>query len=963
MDAGRWQRLQQLFEGALEVPAGRRFQWLHEACPDDEALRRQAESLIEHDTVTGTSIGEAVRSAAESAARLNEPQPGEPIGPYRLVRLLGRGGMGTVFLAERDDAQFHQTVAVKVVRAGSLTAETLSRFRAERQILAGLDHPNIARLLDGGELANGTPYVVIEHIDGEPITEYCGRRGLVIEDRIRLFQKVCSAVDYAHQRLVVHRDVKPGNILVTPAGEPKLLDFGIAKLLDPAADPSHTQTHSRVMTPDYASPEQVRGEPVTTATDVYALGVLLYELLTGNRPYSAVTTDSFALQQAICVEEPVPPSSFEPRLRGDLESILLKALRKEPARRYASVQQFSEDLQRYLEGYPVRARQDRWPYRAAKFARRNRAGVAASLAFPALLVAAVFAVAMEARRAESERDRAVAARAQEERARRAEQREREQAQQQRERAFAAEQMASREAARAREEAETARHVSTFLAEVFQGTDPFGRTTRPASIRDLVDRGARRLETELRGQPLVRASLQDIIGRVYGNLGDTAKGEPMIRGALATRRARLGGEHPETAASLLSLALVLLRRSEHVEAGSSASEAVRIWRASGGHRGELAEGLETLSVILQLKGEYPAAESSAREALAIRQKLYGGAHSSTGESYNALGALLRSRGEFARAEQMFRKAYQIQTKALGPDHPITGSRANNLATVLFQTGRYAEAEALFRQALGVYRADFGKEHSVVANAINNLATVLFQKRDLDEAEMLFREALALNRKLVGENHSQTADSLNNLGRVLIARRDFGAAEPVMRQAAEVRRKTQGKDHPLVAVALDGLGLIYREKGDFAAAEPLHRESLEIRRRRLRADHPALAVPLLGLAQVHLHFDRAADAEPLLRDALAFRRKALPAGHWETAEIASVLGGCLTVLGRYEEAESLLLASHPVLRKEQGEDSRIARETYHRVIALYRASNQPGKAEAYMRLHGAPPATESAPTPDQ
>ncbi len=966
MDATRWRRLQQLYEGAVEQPPEHRMEWLAEASAGDSELFRQAESLIQHDEKS-TGIGRAICEAAAGFAVIREPAPSDRIGPYRILRLLGRGGMGAVFLAERDDDQFRQTVAIKLVRANILSPDTLARFKAERQILASLDHPNIAHLLDGGAAPNGMPYVVIEYIDGEPITEYCRKRHLPIRDRIHLFRKICSAVHYSHQNLIVHRDLKPGNILVTRDGEPKLLDFGIAKLLDPAV-PAATETRARLMTPEYGSPEQVRGEPVTTASDIYALGVVLFELLTGERPYDVPSTSPLAVEQAICMMEPRRPSTLDREVRGDLETILLMALRKEPARRYASADRFSEDLGRYLTGYPVQARPDRWSYRTARFLRRNRAGTAAALAFALVLMAAVLTVSRQARRTAGERDKAVVARAQAEearvqaeKARREEQRQREQAQSSQSRAEAAERRARQLTARAVDEAETARQISRFLTEVFQGSNPFDRSTRPSSIRDLVDRGARRLKTELRGQPAVRASLQDIIGRVYGTVGELDRAEELIREALATRRSLFGADHPDVASSEYSLSWILSRRSDLPSAETAARESVRI-RRRGQSRGELAEALENLCGILQRKGDYPAAEKAAREALSIRQSLFGDNDPKTAESYSALGGLLRLRGNFPAAQEYLRRAYEIFGQAFGADHPLVANRANDLATVLFQVGRYAEAEALFRQALAIYRANLGEQDMLVANALNNLATVLVQKRDFDEAESLFRSALALNRKLVGEFHRQTADTLNNLGRVLIAKREFDAAESVMREAIEVRRRVQGSDHPLVAVALDGLGLVYREQGKFEAAGKLHAESLAIRRKKLRPDHPAIAVPLLGLAQVDLHFKRAAQAEPLLREALALRRKALPAGHWEIAEIASVLGGCLTLLGRYDEAESLLLESYPILRKEQGQDSRIVRETNDRILALYTASNQPSKAQAFARVHATALATGSVRKPD-
>ena len=437
MNPDRWQRLQTLFNAAVEMTPDQRGAYLADACDDDLSLARQVESLLVSSDEAGQFIEGAVEEAAASAARAD--MIGRRIGPYEVVGELGHGGMGTVYLARRADAEYESLVAIKLVR-GVHSASLLGRFRSERQILASLSHPNIARLLDGGTTPEGYPYVVMEHVDGEPIDRYCDTRHLPIEARLELFRAVCLAVQHAHKNLVVHRDLKPSNILVTQAGVPKLLDFGIAKLLDPELAEHtvvETGTATRLLTPSYASPEQVRGENITVATDVYSLGVVLYELLTGQVPFHFRGRGALEIERVICEEEPTRPSTLvtrdgdgadtngnapkmsaaelsrarnlmpdrlRRRLAGDLDTIVLKALRKEPNRRYESADQFAEDVRRHLDGLPVIARVDTWTYRANKFVRRHRLGVAAAAVFIVVLLGFATAMAAQARRVARERD-------------------------------------------------------------------------------------------------------------------------------------------------------------------------------------------------------------------------------------------------------------------------------------------------------------------------------------------------------------------------------------------------------------------------------------------------------------------------------------------------------------------------------------------------------------------------------
>jgi tetratricopeptide (TPR) repeat protein len=403
MTPQRWQRLEALYDQAAELPPQERTRFLDEECHGDEDLRRELTAMLRD---AGSGFTNAVEHGAAAVAADPDTWSGRRVGPYRILRMIGQGGMGAVFLADRDDDQYRKEVAVKTLKFEASDSFTLARFRHERQILAGLEHPNIARLLDGGANEQGTPYLVMEYVAGIPLTDYCRDRQLSIENRLRLFRQVCAAVHHAHQNLIVHRDIKPGNILVTAEGMPKLLDFGIAKLLDPSAGTPEsgmqTATGMCLLTPDYASPEQVRGEAISTATDIYSLGVVLYELLTGKRPHALQNYDAAEIARVICETEVQRPSTTgNRRLRGDLDNIVLKALHKEPARRYSSVEQLSEDIRRYLEGLPVLARPDTFAYRAGKFVRRNRLGLAAVAALILALTGGVVSSLHQARIAQA----------------------------------------------------------------------------------------------------------------------------------------------------------------------------------------------------------------------------------------------------------------------------------------------------------------------------------------------------------------------------------------------------------------------------------------------------------------------------------------------------------------------------------------------------------------------------------
>lgn len=592
MEPERWQRLEELFFAGLELDAAGRAGLLARADGEDPELAREvAAMLAAHDSGEGQGIERFLLvdpPETRPGVHLNT-RLGTQVGAYRLVELIGRGGMGEVYLAERADGEFQQRVAVKLLRAGLDSAQAIARFRAEREILARLEHPHIARLLDGGVTEEGLPFLAMEFVQGEPITHFCEAKKLSIEERLRLFVDVCRAIDFAHRSLVVHRDLKPSNILVTERGEVKLLDFGIAKLLEEGAAEAATRTGFLLLTPEYASPEQVRGGGITTATDVYALGLLLHEILTGQRAQPVADLSPMGVARAVCEEEPMSPSAAAPerlarRLRGDLDTIVATAVHKDPARRYASAERLADDVLRHLGGRPIQARADSFGYRTGKFLRRHRLAAAASAAVVAsLLVGLLLAVSglVRARSAEAE---------------------------------------------ARREAETARQVSDLLIGIFKVNDPGEARGETVTARELLDRGAERVRGQLADQPAVQGNLLRTIGKAYSELGLYERAQGLYESDLAVRRGLHGEGHPEVAESLNLLAEMANRRGDSARAEALALQALAIReRTLGSESLEVAKALATAGIASWQLGDFKSARAHLERSLAIQEKALGPRH--------------------------------------------------------------------------------------------------------------------------------------------------------------------------------------------------------------------------------------------------------------------------------------------------------------------------------------------------
>lgn len=857
MSAERWERIERVFFGALECDAEARAVFLREICAGDPALCDEVKAMLTaHERGRSLLLEDRLLAGDSIAITGSDALLGARIGPYRVLREIGRGGMGTVYLAERDDAQFDRQVALKVVHSDPGNAEMVRRFFVERQILAQLHHPNIAGLLDGGVTEDGSPFFVMEYVEGVPIDAYCDRHRLGVEERLALFQSVCRAVHFAHKNLVVHRDLKPANILVTADGTVKLLDFGIAKLLsDESASAPLTRTGARWMTPEYATPEQVRGERITTATDVYALGLLLYELLTGRLPYDVDGASAYEIQQAICERDPERPSlmatrttatevvsrarrtspeRLRRRLSGDLDMIALMALRKEPERRYASAERFLEDIKRHLAGLPVKARPDTFFYRATKFVQRHRLGATAAFLLAVSVAAGMTATIWQAQIAARERDQA------------------------------------RHEARKAEQARLgAEEVSGFLMGLFEANDPSEARGDTVTALELLERGVGRVE-ELAGQPVVQARMLDVIGQVYRRLGRYREAQPLLERAVAQ------------------------------------------WRYLN-EPGELARSLSHLGLLRIDQGQFAEAEMLLQEAHVLRQSLYPTPHPDLAESFHDLGGLYFEKGNYAAADTCFRAALALRESLLGEEHPLTIRTLRMLGASLSNTGWYEEAESVLHRVLEGQRRRFGDLHPDIAITLNDLALLLKMKGDRASAVVFYRESLAVRRTLYGDVHPRVGVALVNLARLLMEQDAGVEAESLLSEAVTIFRAVHGADHPDVAWTMGNLAQVYARSGDSKRAFPLYREAAAILRRTLGAGHPRLGSILTSLAILHVDLKQYDEAEALYRESLSIYRNAYGERHPDLATLHLHVGRLYHAQGRLEDAEFHLNASVALYRE--------------------------------------------------
>lgn len=859
MTAERWQRVQELFAAAVALPPAGREAYLERAAGADAALLAEVRALLATDARADTTlegiVGAAAAGLLAERAGMRDAWIGRRLGPWQIEAHLADGGMGAVYRAQRADGVYEQTVAVKLLGPVRMSPAAAARLARERQILARLAHRNIARLLDGGTTDDGVPYLVMEYIDGVPIDEYCNTQGLGTAERLRLFLQLCEAVDFAHRNLVVHRDLKPNNVLVDAQGVPKLLDFGISKLLEEDGA-TLTGAHERVLTPAHASPEQIRGETVTTATDVYALGVLLYDVLAGRLPFIAAGRTAANVARDILDTDPARPSSvvstgsnarlesarrrgetltadrLRRELEGDLDNVVLTALRKEPERRYASVRALADDVENVLAHRPVAAHAPTLAYRAGKFVRRNRVGVLASLA---VVFGAAAMLGYYTWRVADERDRALAAE------------------------------------------RRARETADFLAELLRGTAADAGAPRQTSVQQLLDGAAKRVREELADNPALGTPLRAALGHAYHSWGAYDAADAILKEALQKERERAGAPTRDLAEVIALLGIVAHDRGDLPGSLEWAQQEAVLWRALGDDA-ELGNALNGIGISLHALGRTGEAEKVYAEALQVLHRAHGDEHDGIAWALNNLGWLLHSGGRYGEALQTYQRALAMQRKVKAPVVAMAQT-LKNLGGLHYHLGDYARAESLWAESLKINVDTYGADgHVAVANVHALMSLVALDRGQFDEAERQVRQAMQINLKVLGAEHRRTASDWSSLARVLLAADRLDEAEQAIGASLRIREALLPPQHVETGSSHELMGTLLVRRGEFARAQAELERARGIFEQAGAADAPRMDSLLLQLGLCAAGRQRIAEGAGHIRRALDAMRGRLPADHW-------------------------------------------------------------------------------------
>lgn len=877
-----WSEIYRVLDLVFDLPIDQQQSLLQQECAGNPELLAAVEELLAADRASGDFL--QTPAAEKAAALIKGTEDSElqsiTFGAYKTTRLLGYGGMGVVYLANRIDGEFEQEVAIKCMRGMVSNPEIKRRFLAERQILASLQHPGIAHLLDGGVSEDGHPYFAMEYVRGTALTRYCDQKCLRIKERIRLFLTVCDSVSYAHSKLVIHRDLKPSNILVTTSrtakgkAQIKLLDFGIAKFLEDddqvSASPSPDQIKSQLLTLEYTAPEQLLRQNVTTATDVYSLGLLLYELLCGQRAHGVEDKAAEQVREIICKTMPTLPSvvaqtdsaselaannrrnspkSLHRRLVGDLDAIVFKALQKTPEQRYRSVEAMAADLRRHLDLEPIKIRDKSVRYRLGRFVYRYRWGVSAT-ALILLLLASMTVLSIRSN------------------------------------------LRIRTALEATQiESSKAREIARFLQELFEVADPFAQKGEQISIEELLENGAQRIANDLADQPEIQSELMFVLARVYNNLGIYKRSSEMLDQTLEIQTLIFGQAHPE-----------------------------------------IARTLHWQSLVADNMGEYGLSEEKAEAALEMRLLLLERIDPDVGESMDRLGSLLAYSGQEKRAISLSQEASLILLNAVGEEDKRTQTALHNLAWMLGTQGSYEEATPIFEQVIEISTRLVGPEHPLTLETLNNFAVMLRRQGKIERAEGIYREVLTARLRVLGDDHPQVGFSQNNLAKLLQGKGEFEEASVLYAKSLSILKTSYGDEHSNVAISLGNLAQVLLQQGSIDQAEIRYREALAIHRKNTPAGSLKVSSTLKGLGRILTIKGELSEAEPLLREALTIQQRALNADHWETAETQLRLGQLLVLKGADQEARDFLKQSEEALNEYFGEDHELVKEVRNELSFL-------------------------------
>ena len=820
MDTVRWERVQLLFHATADLGAAEQQAHLDAECTDDPALRNEVLALLAADAAADSLLERDVGRIADRLLGSAIPLPAlTRFGAYRIIRLLGEGGMGVVYLAERED--LGSLAAIKILRDAWLSPARRERFANEQRTLARLNHPSIARLYDADALADGTPWFVMEYVEGVPLDEYCRARACTIDERLRLFRSVCAAVQHAHAQAVIHRDLKPSNILVTPDGVVKLLDFGISKQLESLdGPPDRTRTGLRLMTPAYAAPEQIRGGSVGVHTDVYSLGVVLYELLAGQLPFDLAHATPEEAGAILSDREPermsvAARSAGRSARRGawaDLDVLCLTAMHREPERRYRTVDALIRDLDHFLGGEPLEARPDSLRYRTVKFARRNwRPLSAAGLVAAAALGLVVFYTV----RLAIARNIAVAQAARTER------------------------------------------IQRFTLNLFSGGDAAAGPAESLRVVTLLDRGVQEART-LNGEPAVQAELYQTLGGIYQKLGNFSRADSLFRTALDQRRAMFGAEHAEVGASLVALGLLRVDQAQFEEAERSIREGLRLTRlAAPPDRAALSKATVALGRVLEERGKYAEAIGVLDDAVRL-DSLPGADRVQLDASLAELANAHFYAGHYPTSDSLNRRVLAMTRELYGARHPLVAEALINLGAIQSEQGHYAEAERFYRSALDITRGWYGSEHYKTAGNLTMLGrAILFQKR-FDEAIATLQQALAIQERVYGPVHPRVASALNELAGAALLTNRLDDAEARFTRMLDIYRSVYGEHHYLLGVAVSNLASVSMERKDYVKAEALYRDAVRRFTEALSPGHLNTGIARIKLGRSLLRQRRFADA---------------------------------------------------------------------------------------------------------
>lgn len=877
-----------IVDRALDLPEKERETFIDTQCGDNQRLKREVTLLLE--------------SIYDSEGWLEDPEDykkrfyeeisddvelhsadhsliGDQVGAYTIREKIGEGGMGTVYRAERHDGEFNHQVAIKIIRHSRANEMNIRRFRREQRILAGLNHPGIARLYDGGVTETGFPYIIMEHVPGIPIDDYCRANNCGVAEKIALFEQVLEAIRHAHENLIIHRDLKPGNILVDEGGTIKILDFGISKLLEEDSDTSLTQTGVQLLTPRYAAPEQIRHENITTATDLYALGVLFYELLTGTGPYDLEGATRFETKQVILREEPAKPSTkvssaaSQKKLKGDLDAIALKAIRKEPDRRYRVANELLDDLESYRTGIPVSAHEDSLTYRSQKFFKRHKQGVAIAAG---ILLLVIGFMGFYSWRITEERNQAEL------------------------------------------EAQKAEEVTHFLTRIFEGSNPSVANADSIPIRNFLERGINRIN-EMEGQPEVKAALLSTMGRVYRNLGEYEKSNLLHEEALKLSKKAYKEPHKDLANSYVMKAANEKELGNFAVAESLYKKGINILEKVENRPDSLYSGsLSNLALLYEEIGEHQKAIPIHKKAVTLDKKLYPQGHEKIGISLNHLAVAQDKNGDFQKARGNYEKAIKILKDQLGEDHRRTAITTHNLGILYRNLGMIDKAMPTIREALKMKKAIYGNEHIVVASSLAGIGHLYRETGQIEKSISSFEKTLDIVFNTHGSSSMYSGIIMFGLGATHLQDGSFIKAEQLFRNSINIFERVLGPEGSYVAMPKHLLGKLFLKQEKHSEAENVFRETKVLMRKNYETSHPYYGGLMKSLGRLKIAQDSLQKAHFYLEKSIKVFEQKLPDNHWKLAESRLLLGKVLYHQENYSESRRLLKQNIPNIRKYRGVD---------------------------------------------